>query len=81
MFCPSCGKQIEDDSVFCPECGARVEVGAVGDDAADATVVRERPFIAGQSAEPVGAKKGGAPVPVPWVPWRRIDAVGRRQSS
>ena len=64
MFCPSCGKQIEDDSVFCPECGARVEVGAVGDDAADATVVRERPFIAGQSAEPVGAKKGGAPVPV-----------------
>lgn len=64
MFCPSCGKQIEDDSVFCPECGARVKVGAVGDDAADATVVRERPFIAGQSAEPVGAKKGGAPVPV-----------------
>lgn len=70
MFCPSCGKQIEDDSVFCPECGARVEVGAVGDDAADATVVRERPFAAGQSAEPVGAtepvgaKKGGVPVPV-----------------
>ena len=70
MFCPSCGKQIEDDSVFCPECGARVKVGAAGDGAADATVVRERPFIAGQSAEPVGAtepagaKKGGAPVPV-----------------
>lgn len=41
MFCPSCGKQIEDDSVFCPECGARVKVGAVGDDAADATVVRD----------------------------------------
>lgn len=64
MFCPSCGKQIEDDSVFCPECGARVKVGAVGDDAAGATVVRERPFIAGQFAEPVGAKKGAAPVPV-----------------
>lgn len=25
MFCPNCGKEIQDSSVFCPECGTRIE--------------------------------------------------------
>jgi len=25
MYCPKCGKEINDDSVFCPSCGARVK--------------------------------------------------------
>ena len=24
MFCPECGKQIEDHALFCPECGAKI---------------------------------------------------------
>ncbi len=24
MFCPNCGKEIQDGSVFCPECGTRI---------------------------------------------------------
>lgn len=24
MFCPNCGKEIDDDSVFCPNCGCKV---------------------------------------------------------
>lgn len=24
MFCPECGKQIEENSLFCPECGAKI---------------------------------------------------------
>lgn len=24
MFCPNCGKPIDDNAVFCPECGAKV---------------------------------------------------------
>lgn len=24
MFCPNCGKEIQDSSVFCPECGTRI---------------------------------------------------------
>lgn len=25
MFCPNCGKEIQDSSVFCPECGTRID--------------------------------------------------------
>ncbi len=25
MFCPECGKQIEDYALFCPECGTKIE--------------------------------------------------------
>ena len=25
MFCPKCGKEINDDSVFCPNCGERIQ--------------------------------------------------------
>lgn len=25
MFCPNCGKEIQDSSVFCPECGSRID--------------------------------------------------------
>ena len=25
MFCPNCGKEIQDGSVFCPECGTRID--------------------------------------------------------
>lgn len=25
MFCPNCGKEIQDGSAFCPECGTRIE--------------------------------------------------------
>lgn len=28
MFCPNCGKQIEDDATFCPFCGANTAEGA-----------------------------------------------------
>ena len=26
MFCPTCGKEMADESQFCPECGAAVTV-------------------------------------------------------
>lgn len=28
MFCPNCGKEIEDGSEFCPNCGTNLKVGA-----------------------------------------------------
>ena len=31
MFCPKCGKQIDDDSVFCEYCGENVEETPVAD--------------------------------------------------
>ena len=83
MFCPSCGKQIEDDSVFCPECGARVKVGAVGDDAADATVVRDLVSNGGgtyqltfQSNIPAGSTSPRSVTIAPAGSDRTWDAVG-----
>jgi len=31
MFCPNCGKRVEDDALFCPDCGARIDRGYSGD--------------------------------------------------
>ncbi len=31
MFCPKCGKQIDDDSVFCEYCGENVEITPAAD--------------------------------------------------
>ena len=28
MFCPNCGKEIEDGAKFCSECGAAIEASA-----------------------------------------------------
>lgn len=29
MKCPSCGKEIPDNSKFCPECGTKIEIDSV----------------------------------------------------
>lgn len=38
MYCPSCGKEIEDGSKFCPLCGATIQQNAASPDARSAGV-------------------------------------------
>lgn len=51
MFCPNCGKEIQDGSTFCSECGTRI---------ADAATTERIPVApTGQAAQP--SAKGGIP--------------------
>ena len=53
MFCPECGKQINDSAAFCPNCGEHLAQPAQNNGSAPANPVSNRP--AGQVNGPVGA--------------------------
>ena len=61
MFCPNCGKEIQDSSVFCPECGTRI---------ADAT---EK--IAGASTAGAAQPRSGHGIPAAVVALVAVVAI------
>ena len=56
MYCPGCGKQIDDDSEFCEFCGTHIEP----DDAAEESITQEVP----RQEPPVQSEVGQALPPV-----------------
>lgn len=45
MFCPECGKQIEDYALFCPECGTKIEQQPQQPSANEAPTTGRKPAI------------------------------------
>ncbi len=75
MFCPSCGKQIKDESTFCTECGNQIYTPENNVDSSfGKTVVQVLPGMtnpppgAGTGIPPVAPIQTGTPVPPPVPP-------------